>query len=105
MHNVFVFSLIVVTGFICAGFLQSVYQIATNKVISFDLSKEKGLEMLFSIITLIFAGPFILVRNSVRAFIIEKRHGGWVAASTAISILWSFVSGMFLLNIYLTMLA
>lgn len=102
MHSVFVFGLVVLTGFICAGFLHSVYQLLTNKVMSFDLSKEKGFEMLVSILTLIFAGPFILVRNSVRAFRIEKRHGGWVAASTAISVLWSFVSGLFLMNIYLT---
>ncbi|MGL1919823.1 MAG: hypothetical protein OCD03_02225 [Hyphomicrobiales bacterium] len=102
MHDMFVFGLVVVTGFICAGFLQSVYQLFTNKVMSFDLSKESGLEMLISIFTLIFAGPFIIVRNSVRAFRIENRHGGWVAASTAISVLWSFISGLFLVNIYLT---
>lgn len=104
MHEVWVFGLIVVTGFICAGFLHSVYQILTNKVMSFDLSKEKGFVMLISILTLIFAGPFILVRNSIRGFKIENRNGGWIAASAGVSILWSFISGMFLLNIYMSAL-
>lgn len=104
MHELWVFSLIVVTGFICAGFVHSVYQLFTNKVMSFDISKESGFVMLISILTLIFTGPFILVRNSIRGFKIENRHGGWVAASTVISILWSFISGLFLMNIYLTTL-
>ncbi|PCI86670.1 MAG: hypothetical protein COB24_09065 [Hyphomicrobiales bacterium] len=102
MSNFSLFGLIVVTGFVCAGFLNGIYQLLTNKVMSFDLSKESGPIVLVSVIALIFTGPFILVRNSLRAFRIENRHAGWVAASTAISIFWSFVSGMFLLNIYLT---
>lgn len=102
MSDFSLFGLIVVTGFICAGFLNSIYQLVTNKIMSFDLSKQSGVVMLLSIITLIFTGPFILVRNSIRGFRIENRHAGWVAASTAISIFWSFVSGLFLLNIYLT---
>lgn len=102
MSDITVFGLIVVTGFICAGFFNSIYQVLTNKIMSFDLSQETGAIMLVSILTLIFTGPFILVRNSLRGFFIEKRHAGWVAASTAISIFWSFVSGMFLLNIYMT---
>ncbi len=105
MHSIFVFVLIVITGFICAGFLNSIYQLVTNRVMSFDVSKEHGISMLLSILTLIFAGPFVIMRNSIRGFIIEKRHGGWVAASTAISIFWSFISGLFLMNIYLTALA
>lgn len=105
MHNLQAFGWIVVTGFTCAGFAHSIYQFITNKVMSFDLSEETGPGMLFGIIALIFAGPFILVRNSIRGFKIENRHSGWVAASTAISILWSFISGIFLLNIYLTTMA
>lgn len=101
MNEISAFGVIVVTGFIAAGFLNSVYQFVTNKVMSFDLSKETGVVMLVSFLTLIFAGPFILVRNSLRGFRIENRHVGWVAASTAISIFWSFVSGMFILNFYL----
>lgn len=105
MNSIVVFCLIVMTGFVCAGFLHSMYQLVTNKVMSFDLSKESGLGMLFGLLALIFAGPFVIMRNGIRGFMIEKRHGGWVAASTAISIFWSFVSGMFLLNIYLTTMA
>lgn len=104
MHSLITFGWIVVTGFICAGFSHAVYQLVTNKVMSFDVSKETGVGMFVSLITLIFAGPFVLVRNSVRGFRIENRNGGWVAASTAISILWSFISGAFLLNVYITAL-
>lgn len=102
MSDISLFGLIVITGFIAAGFFNSIYQLLTNKVLSFDISKQSGIGMLVSIITLIFTGPFILIRNSIRAFRIENRHVGWVAASTAISVFWSFVSGLFLLNIYLT---
>ncbi|NRA86980.1 MAG: hypothetical protein HRU28_06215 [Rhizobiales bacterium] len=102
MHPLLVFILVVVTGFISAGFLSSLYQVFTKKSVSFNMADEKGIGMLFSILTLIFAGPFVLMRNSLMAFSANKRHGGWVAASTAISIFWSFVSGVFLMNVYIT---
>ncbi|NRB15763.1 MAG: hypothetical protein HRU29_15300 [Rhizobiales bacterium] len=101
MNSLMVFGLVVLTGFICAGFLHSLYQLLTNRVMSFDLSKETGAGMIIGLLALIFAGPFVIMRNSIRGFIIDNKHGGWVAASTAISIFWSFVSGMFLLNIYM----
>lgn len=104
MSSLYTFVLVVVTGFICAGFLNSVYQAITNKITSFDLSQETSIGMLAGLLVLIFAGPFIIMRNSVLGFMADNKRGGWVAASTAISISWSFISGLFLLNIYITMI-
>ncbi len=102
MQSILVFGLVVVTGFVCAGFLSSVYQLITKKTMSFNLSEEKGLRMLMGVLTLILTGPFVIMRNSLRAFYTDRSRGGWVAASAAISIFWSFVSGLFLMNIYIT---
>jgi len=41
----------------------------------------------------IFAAPFIIMRNSVRARRIERRRGQMVMAATVIAGLWSLMSG------------
>jgi hypothetical protein len=40
-----------------------------------------------------FAAPFIIMRNSVRARRIERRRGQMVMAATVIAGLWSLMSG------------
>jgi uncharacterized protein DUF6949 len=42
---------------------------------------------------LIFAAPFIIMRNSVRARRTERRRGQMVMAATVIAGLWSLMSG------------
>ena len=81
-------------GFSVAGLLASGYQLVTAEPPSFlilgDGARPKAVA---SVLFLVFAAPFIIMRNSVRARRIERRRGQMVMAATVIAGLWSLISG------------
>ena len=47
----------------------------------------------------LLAGPVIVMRNAIRGAILEQRAPHWLALSTVISTVWSFFSGVVMLEL------
>jgi len=86
------------TGFVAAGLTGSIYRIATSKPPSFQVWSESTLGQFVGVLTLIFAGPNVILRNALRAQVFENRPPVWLLLSTMIAMVWSFLSGVFLLS-------
>ncbi len=90
-------------GFVAAGLTTSMFQLVTNQTLSFEIPDWPAFARFCLGFALIFSGPVIVMRNAIRARIIEKRALGWLAASTAISMSWSFVLGLFVLEVVIAL--
>ncbi|ABS64239.1 conserved hypothetical protein; putative membrane protein; putative exported protein [Parvibaculum lavamentivorans DS-1] len=102
MHQFSALFFSVATGFIAAGLVSSFYRLVTNKPPSFQLASETMLWQVVGIVTLIFAGPTVILRNALRAQVFENRPPFWMVLSGCIAMMWSFLSGVFLLGVMLS---
>jgi hypothetical protein len=81
-------------GFAVAGALAHGYQLLTEKPASFRLIEQsERKEALAALPFLIFAAPFLIMRNTIRARRIEGRNFGFVALATVVAGFWSLMSG------------
>ncbi len=93
------FFMAVLTGIVAAGVTSSFYRLVTNKPPSFSVLTAPLPEVMTGMATLIFAGPMVIMRNAVRARVLEQRAWIWLALSTSIATFWSFMSGIFVLSL------
>lgn len=89
------------TGFVAAGLVGSIYRLVTSKPPSFQVWSESTVGQFMGVLTLIFAGPNVILRNALRAQVFENRPPVWLLLSAAIAMIWSFLSGVFLLSFLL----
>lgn len=81
-------------GFAVAGMLSNGYQLYTEKPASFRLLEvSERSQALAAVPFLVFAAPFIIMRNTIRGARIEKRNFGFAMMATLVSGLWSLMSG------------
>jgi len=87
-------SLIVVCiGFAVAGSLATGYQLFTERPLSFRMLGEgKQDARLLAVPVLIFAAPFVIMRNTIRGGL-EGRRFEWVTLATVLAGFWSLMSG------------
>jgi len=79
-------------GFAVAGLLSSGYQLAASRPASFALLfRGARASILAAVPFLIFAAPFIIMRNTVRGS--EQRRIEFVLLATALAGFWSLMSG------------
>ncbi len=100
VSGIVVYLFAMATGFVAAGLAGSLYQLMTNRPMSFELFGLSRLQVLLGVLALVVAGPAVIMRNAIRGRLLERRPGHWLALSTAISATWSFLSGVCLLNAY-----
>jgi hypothetical protein len=91
-------------GFVAAGLTASFIQLVTNQPVKFAVSLETTLVGIRDVLIVTWCGPFIIMRNAVRARLIERRPIGWLVASAIIAATWSTCSGIIVLQIALTAL-
>lgn len=85
-------------GFAVAGMISSFYQLMTNRAPSFRLlQRGPGAESFAAIPLLVFAAPFIIMRNTIRGVRIENRRFEAAMIATVIAGLWSLCSGTVIL--------
>ncbi len=101
MGEGYAFFMAVLTGIVTAGLTSSFYRLVTNKPPSFTLLTRPLPEVAAGVVTLVFAGPAVIMRNAVRARIIEHRPWVWLGLSASISVFWAFMSGVFILSLIL----
>ena len=85
-------------GFATAGLLTSGYQLATSKLPTFSmLSTGPSPQAFAAVPLLIFAAPFLIMRNTLLGRRQEGRRFEFVFLATVISGFWSLMSGMVLM--------
>ncbi len=81
-------------GFAFAGALSTGYQLFAKQPASFRLLEQGPHPSTFAAVPLlVFAAPFIIMRNTLRGRRIEKRRFQFVMIATVIAGLWSILSG------------
>jgi len=103
-QDLLVYVYAITTGFVFGGVIGSFYQLVTGRRINFELLMEGGPIVFVTAFALALAGPIVVMRNAIRGQFIDRRPGHWLALSTLISALWSFMSGVFVLSFALTFL-
>lgn len=85
-------------GFAIAGALTSGFQALMEKPPGFGLLMQEASSKAFAAVPfLVFAAPFIIMRNTVRGRTLEGRRVQFVAMATVIAGFWSMMSGTFIL--------
>jgi hypothetical protein len=85
-------------GFALAGALASGYQTFAERPAGFGLLQEGMTPRRFAAVPfLVFAAPFIIMRNTLRGVRIERRRFEFVMMATVIAGFWSLMSGTFFL--------
>ncbi len=88
----------ILIGFALAGALSSGFQAFLEKPPGFGLLMQEAAPKAFAAVPfLVFAAPFIIMRNTVRGRILEGRRVQFVAIATVIAGFWSMMSGTFVL--------
>jgi hypothetical protein len=81
-------------GFAVAGMLCSGYQLLTMQPPSFLLLQESERNRALAAVPfLMFAAPFLIVRNTVRGRRIEGRNFGFAMMAAVVAGFWSLMSG------------
>lgn len=86
-------------GFCAAGLCTSSWQLVTGRPLKFGLQVDQTGAAILGVFARVLAGPVIVMRNAIRGAIIEGRAPFWLALSTFISVVWSFFSGVVLLEL------
>jgi O-antigen/teichoic acid export membrane protein len=85
-------------GFALAGALASGFQLWAARPAGFGLLQEGVAPQRFAAVPfLVFAAPFIIMRNTLRGVQIERRRFEFVMLATVIAGFWSLMSGTFFL--------
>jgi len=85
-------------GFALAGALASGYHYMAERPAGFRLLQEGVAPHRFAAVPfLVFAAPFIIMRNTLRGIQIERRRFEFVMLATVIAGFWSLMSGTFFL--------
>jgi hypothetical protein len=83
-------------GFALAGALASAYQALVHRPAGFGLLTQGASPQAFAAVPfLVFAAPFIIMRNTVRGRRIERRRFEFVMLATVLAGFWSMMSGTF----------
>ncbi|WP_407169707.1 DUF6949 family protein [Bradyrhizobium sp. ORS 111] len=81
-------------GFALAGALANGYQAMAARPAGFGLLQEGVATKAFAAVPfLVFAAPFIIMRNTLRGARIERRRFEFVMMATIIAGFWSLMSG------------
>ncbi|MCW5701166.1 MAG: hypothetical protein AB7I42_07095 [Bradyrhizobium sp.] len=85
-------------GFAFAGALTSGYQAFASRPAGFGLLNEGVVAKAFAAVPfLVFAAPFIIMRNTLLGAKVERRRFEFVMMATIIAGFWSMMSGTFFL--------
>ncbi|MDE1933586.1 DUF6949 family protein [Bradyrhizobium sp.] len=85
-------------GFALAGALTSGYQAIVHRPAGFGLLQDGIAPSTFAAVPfLVFAAPFIIMRNTLRGVQVERRRFEFVMMATVLAGFWSLMSGSFFL--------
>lgn len=107
MSEALLFTYAIACGFVFAAVLATGYQAFANRPARFELVFQDASSpverRVLSAFLVVWAAPYIIMRNAVRGRLLEKRHIGWLAASTFIAALWSLYAGILVISLAIVM--
>jgi O-antigen/teichoic acid export membrane protein len=81
-------------GFATAGVFATAYQLLTHRPASFRLLQQGAhASTLAAVPFLVFAAPFVIMRNTWRATRMHKRRFEFIMIATIVAGIWSLMSG------------
>jgi hypothetical protein len=87
-------------GFAIAGLISAAYQAITTRPASFQLLNAPARPAALAAMPfLVFAAPFIIMRNTIRGRLVEDRRFEFVMLATVLAGAWSLMSGTALVMI------
>lgn len=86
-------------GFAFAGLVASAFELFTNRKASFHILQRGDLFAVASVPIVVFAAPFLILRNTVRGRAIEGRPIHFVMIATIIAGFWSLACGNVLIGL------
>lgn len=90
-------------GFALAGICASGSRLITGIPLKFTAVPNKDAwSILFAVSVRLVAGPFLLVRNSILEALAAKRSASWLALSVMFATIWSFFSGVIVIELLFT---
>lgn len=98
MYEYVFYAYVAAIGFCTAGIAASLSQMITGKPLAFGLGSVPAGPALLGVFTRVLAGPAIVMRNAVKAAF-RGRPPYWLVLSTLISVVWSFFSGVVLVEL------
>ena len=105
MGETLLFTYACACGFVFAAVLATGYQLVTSRPARFELltaaSEARLLATIVTACLVVWAAPYIIMRNAVRGRLIEGRPVGWLVASFGIAVLWSMCVGILVLQLAL----
>ncbi|MFK7792756.1 MAG: hypothetical protein AB8B88_08810 [Devosiaceae bacterium] len=97
------FTYAAICGFVVAALLATGYQLVANRPARFELVHDVGeipiVSAIFRMVLVVWAAPYIIMRNAVRGRLIERRPLGWLMASMFIAGVWSLCAGIMVLHL------
>jgi hypothetical protein len=88
-----------ILGLAIAGALSTGYQIFAERPASFRLLNEAKPKALVAVPFLVFAAPFIILRNTIRGARVENRGFVPVMVATTIAGFWGLSCGMVIMGL------
>ena len=92
MHNFIVFLFAVGAGMTAAGLLSNIYGLLASE-------PKTKVDTVIHYIVMVIAGPAVLAGNSTRSFRKKECSKTAYALALALSVYWSFATGIFILSL------
>lgn len=86
-------------GITAAALVVTGYNLVTNERASFQNRAQGLVNSLGQLLVVVIGGPFIILRNLIRARRVEQRPFGFLIAGSALAAVWCFCSGIMFLAI------
>lgn len=107
MSEPLLFTYAAACGFVVAALLATGYQLVANRPARFEMVRDMPEASLFGAVwravLIIWAAPYIIMRNAVRGRLVERRPLGWLFASFFIACVWSVCAGIMVLSFAVVM--
>ena len=99
MYDYLLYVYVTAIGFCAAGLCTSTWQLVTGRPLKFGLQVDRTGAAIFGVFARVLAGPVIMMRNAIRGAVVEGRAPYWLVLSSFIASVWSFFSGVVLLEL------
>ncbi len=102
MSDLVLLTLIIATGYVTSGLAMSFFVVASGKA-EYDLKPETEVGRLAAVGLTIFTGPAVLTGNAIRGRQTDAYPASWLAVAVGVSILWSYMLGLLVVSVAITL--
>lgn len=86
-------------GFTVGGICASSFALMTGQALRFEMSSnQSNLSMFIGTIFRVLAGPFMIMRNTLRAVLISGSEPYWIMIAIVFASFWSYCQGVLILE-------